>query len=767
VSSGLDGTIDTWDAASGENVMTLRGHHGSIQSAAFSADGSRIISSGDDKTIKLWDIPSSPEQFFIQTPSPIRSIWFSPDGRRFATAGRTWAALTLWDAMTGVELLRLGNAHVWACAFSPNAKHIVLAEGNNVVKIWDAETGEQRTVLRGHDYRVSAVVYSPDGKYIASSSRKKIIKIWDTATGAELMKLEDEEARDIRSLTYSPDGSRLISCGGDNVIRVWDVASGKRVLAIKQEGQAGGGIAISPDGKRIASGGTGEIRIWDATNGRQLITLRGHNGNIRAVSFSPAADRFVSCSRADNTVKVWDTTTGLELMTLVGDAYADITDVAFSPDGSTIAAAGREGIILWETKEPMGGLGPRRNAQAARPLVQRLHQEHGAYHEVRDQLSGDDTLDEAIREMALQIVDTRMPPEACELAWNVLSTIVPFEKDTQEYQAALMKLEKANRLAPDEFIVLEALGAVQCRLGSYEDAIETLVKSAQMHSDLGNKFNPMGLAFRAMAEHKIGQTEEAKATLEQLRENLDMTGARWRWGIPIFEALLPELEELIEGGRRSFSDGELVAHWTFDEVTGGEVLDSTGKGLHGRLIGNAHIVSDMERGSVLRLPGKGDYVDCAWNSAFDITGAMTIAAWTKVTALDSSRWEEIVSTGNYGLGLQGHKEDPNCVRPCYWYNSKVWLETELDVDNQWHLMVVLYDGLDFAFYIDGKLGASKRLYQSVVMDTGPMYIGKTRKGNRNEGWNGLIDDVRIYSYALTADEAKDLYEGREPPRERR
>jgi tetratricopeptide (TPR) repeat protein len=369
--------------------------------------------------------------------------------------------------------------------------------------------------------------------------------------------------------------------------------------------------------------------------------------------------------------------------------------------------------------------------------------------------------------MTMQIVDIRIPPEACRLALKVSKTIVPYKKDIQEYQAALVMLEKANRLAPDEHLILRALGAVQCRLGYYEDALKNLEKSAEMHSDLGNKFNPEGLAFRAMALHGIGQIEEAKATLEQLRENLDTTGAGWRWGIPIFEALLPELEELIEGGRRSFSGGELVAHWTFEEAKNGEVLDSTEKGLNGRLIGNAHIVSDVERGSVLKLPGKGDYVDCGSNEAFDITGAITIAAWTKATEQDG-RWAEIVTTSNYGLGLYSHKEDPNHVGLAYWYKN-VWLETELDVDSRWHLIVVLYDGQEFALYIDGKLCDSKRVYGRVVMDTGPLYIGQTRgEDSRNEGRkDGLIDDVRIYSYALTADEVKMLYEGKEPPREKR
>jgi tetratricopeptide (TPR) repeat protein len=216
-----------------------------------------------------------------------------------------------------------------------------------------------------------------------------------------------------------------------------------------------------------------------------------------------------------------------------------------------------------------------------------------------------------------------------------------------------------------------------------------------------------------------------------------------------------------KGSLWSLSDGELVAHWKFDEIYRGEVLDSTGKGLHGRLVGNAHIVSDEERGRVLRLPGKGDFVDCGWNSAFDIIGSITISAWTKVTE-PYDRWKTIVSTNKSGLGLVG--KDPNHVILGYWYRDDVWIQAELDVDNQWHLIVGLYDGQEFALYIDGKLCASKRFYKSISMDTGRLYIGQAQD-HSNEGWkDGLIDDIRIYSYALNAEEIKMLYEGKEPPR---
>jgi len=543
VSGGIGSTIDIWEASSGDNVTTLRGHHRPIQSAVFSLDGSRIVSSGDDKTIKVWDLSSSSDQFAIQTPVRQSQIWFSPDGRHFATAGGLFVPLTLWDGRTGVELRGLlgQTMAVYDCAFSPDGKRVVLGQRHLTVRIWNVETGQLLTVFRGHNKNVFAVAFSPDGKSVASAGGG-IIKIWDAATGSELMSMEDEASSTMLSLTYTPDGSRLISCGSNKAIRVWDVARGKEILTIENEGRQGYCLAVSRDGKLIAlSHQDSTIPIWDATTGKQVMTLRGHNGIVTMVAFSPVADRLVSCCPNDGTVKVWDTTTGMELMTLDADART----VAFGPDGSTVAAACGEEIVLWETKEPVGGRSPRRNAQAVRQLVGRLHEEHGTYPEVRDQLSGDDTLDQTTRQMALQVVDCRIPQEAYAFAWDVLTTVLPFEKDNQVYEPILVKLEEANRLVPDEGTVLQALGVVQCRLGAYEDALKSLAESWRILSDLGYTSNPATVAYQAKALYEVGRIEEAKAALAKLRKQLDQAGTNW-WGGRIGQALLSEMEGLLE-----------------------------------------------------------------------------------------------------------------------------------------------------------------------------------------------------------------------------
>ena len=75
-------------------------------------------------------------------------------------------------------------------------------------------------------------------------------------------------------------------------------------------------------------------------------------------------------------------------------------------------------------------------------------------------------------------------------------------------------------------------------------------------------------------------------------------------------------------------------------------------------------------------------------------------------------------------------------------------------------------------YIDGNLSDFTHVHGSIAMDDSIVVIGGNPEWegdgwNWNWNWNGLIDDVRIYSYALSAEEVKDLYEGKEPPREKK
>jgi WD40 repeat protein len=68
-------------------------------------------------------------------------------------------------------------------AFSPNAGRIVTASGDNTARIWDAGSGKEIAVLRGHDRSVTSAALSPNGWRIVTASEDNTARIWDAASG--------------------------------------------------------------------------------------------------------------------------------------------------------------------------------------------------------------------------------------------------------------------------------------------------------------------------------------------------------------------------------------------------------------------------------------------------------------------------------------------------------------------------------------------------------------------------------------------------------
>jgi len=533
VSGSMDNMIKVWDTATGEELMTLRGHEYSVSSVTFTPDGKKIISGSYDGTIKVWDL-SVAREFTRIVGRLVNSIVFSPDGKRIVSGSRD-GQVKVWDVASGTELMNLRGhkGEVFRVAFSPNGEFIASGCADKLIKIWNAGTGTEVMTLRGHNMGVTSVAFSPDSKRIVSGSTDKIIKVWDVTTWSEIMTLHGHEDC-VWGVTFSPDGQRIVSSGG-KTIKVWDVSNGDELMTLDGISP----VSFSPDGKRIVScGGENKIKIWDATTGAEVMTLCGHS--IYSVAFSPDGRRILSGS-TDRTAKLWDATTGAELLTL--RAQFQVFSVAFSPDGKAIAAGINPGIVLWESNAPTGGYEPRKNGEAARKLVDELYQNQGYYYEVIDKLQADKTLDEPVRKLALQIANSRKWEDAEKLKEQSLEVVRLPSGDPNAYRAALEKAEKANRLEPNEPSILTMLGVAQYRMGKYEDALKTLTKTDKIRTD-ANEPRPEDVAFIAMALHKLGRADEAKAALERLRTLLkDERFAQDEQA----KAFLAEAEKLIEG----------------------------------------------------------------------------------------------------------------------------------------------------------------------------------------------------------------------------
>jgi len=349
VTASNDNTARIWDAKTGAQLAVLLGHGDHVESAAYSPDGTRIVTASRDKTARIWDAHTGAQLVLLSGHVHIYTAAYSPDGTRIVTASHDQAA-HIWDARTGAELaVLLGHGDtVYSAAYSPDGARIVTASADKTARIWDAHLGKQLAVLSGHGNGLFSAAYSPDGMRIVTASMDKTARIWDALNGAQLAVLSSPQGGLLVSAAYSPDGMRIVTASYDNTARIWDAHAGTQLAVLSGHGNTVTTAAYSPDGTRIVTASYDKTaRIWDARLGTPLAQLSGHDNPVRAVAYSPDGTRIVTASN-DKTVRIWDAHTGAQLVVLSGHGDP-VRAAAYSPDGTRIVTASEDKTArIWD-----------------------------------------------------------------------------------------------------------------------------------------------------------------------------------------------------------------------------------------------------------------------------------------------------------------------------------------------------------------------------------------------------------------------------------
>ena len=165
-------------------------------------------------------------------------------------------------------------------------------------------------------------------------------------------------------------------------------------------------------------------------------------------------------------------------------------------------------------------------------------------------------------------------------------------------------------------------------------------------------------------------------------------------------------------------------------------------------------------GGALQFDGEGDYIEIMDSNDLTIRNQITVSAWIKTDTIDK-RWQAIVTKGDRSWRLQGQRSGYALEFACtgLLVPDSRWgsLYGTIDAnDGQWHHVAGVYDGQSICLYIDGRIDISKPSSGKIRIDDRRVLIGdNSQKPGRF--WNGLIDDVRIYSYGLSRDEVAAIY----------
>jgi len=224
----------------------------------------------------------------------------------------------------------------------------------------------------------------------------------------------------------------------------------------------------------------------------------------------------------------------------------------------------------------------------------------------------------------------------------------------------------------------------------------------------------------------------------------------------------PWADAIVDIGAYEFYD-HLVAHWKLNEKGGTMAWDSSGNGHHGTPYGapNWKPAGGKITGA-LEFDGVDDYVDCGNDSSFDITEEITLAVWVNTKDAGNLEHNPYVTKGDHSYAIKQHNSNniEFFIFDSDWHT--VWFPVDSSFNGDWHHLAGTYDGNELKLYIDGRLEAATPYVGSIDSSTFNVNIGRNSEIT-DRFYNGLIDDVRIYNYALSADEVRWLLCDR-PPR---
>ncbi len=345
----VNGALAVYDAMSGQKRFDLDGHDGCVLSLTYNHNGTRMVTGGQDKTVKVWDLVDG-ELLFPPLEGhrqPLGAVRFSLDGVEIYSAAPR-DGLIVWNAGTGEKIRsqKIGDNQCLSMAIHPDGSLVLTGDEHGQLKCYDSKTGSLKKVYPRHDAKVLTVAFSEDGTKIISGDMDGTVIVDDTESREKLLEIKAHDAA-INAVAFMRDGLHFLTASSDQTACLWDM-KGRKVMAMEGHQRKVSAIAGSPDGKMLLSGSEDRtVRLWDVHTGQAYIKTRLDGGPFTAMTVS-SCEKWVATGDSEGRACLWDAFTGSKIREL-GKHDRKINAVAFDMTGKRVLTGGYDRLAkLWD-----------------------------------------------------------------------------------------------------------------------------------------------------------------------------------------------------------------------------------------------------------------------------------------------------------------------------------------------------------------------------------------------------------------------------------
>ena len=215
------------DLKTGKEIRLFKGHTPTVWSVAFSPKGTRLLSVGDDGTMRLWEVKSGKQLDVFRLGQRLTSVAFTPDGQHaLVSLGahvKGQAPLQLWDLQRRRDAHRLddsrGMGQFCVASLSRDGRHVLAGSEDKMMRLWDLKTGKELKHFTGHTNTVRNAAFLPDGR-VLSVSWDGTARIWDTKSGRQLYNFTRHRGA-IKGVAIDAEGRHAFTVDSHGLVIRW------------------------------------------------------------------------------------------------------------------------------------------------------------------------------------------------------------------------------------------------------------------------------------------------------------------------------------------------------------------------------------------------------------------------------------------------------------------------------------------------------------------------------------------------------------------